>query len=100
MGDFIIVLVVKLLIVFGGNYLLVLWLRKNPTTLIVVVCWFLGLFLNFYQPFTIYVGIFQNFFADENSFLANSRSLDSLAVLLSIITFFVVGIKFYKKNKS
>ena len=98
MGDCIIVLMVKLLIVFGGNYLLIRWLRKNATTLKVIVCWALGLILNFYQPFTIYDGIFQNFFVNENELLLNSGNLGSLASLLAIITFFVVGGVFFKKK--
>ena len=98
MGDFILVLAFKLLIVFGGNNLLIRLLKKNATTSKVIVCWVFGIILNLYQPFTIYDGIFQNFFVNENELLLTSDSLNSSAALLSLITYFVVGFMFYKKK--
>jgi hypothetical protein len=98
MGDLILILSIKLLIIFGGNYLLISWLRKNATKLKVFVCWVLGFILNFYQPFTIYEGILKNFFVNENELLLRKDSLDSLAVILATITFFIVGAMFYKKK--
>ena len=46
---FVLVLFLKLLIVIGINYLLIRWLRKNETTLKIIVCWVLGLYLNLSQ---------------------------------------------------
>ena len=98
MGDFILVLGVKLFIVFFGNYLLFKWINRKRTILKLIVCWFISFFLNFYQAFTIYDGILQNFFVDSTNLLRTSESLGSLAALLSIFTFFILGIILFKKR--
>lgn len=97
---FVLVLFLKLLIVIGINYLLIRWLRKNETTLKIIVCWVLGLYLNLSQPISIYDSIFQNFFAQPNDcgLMCSSAFYSGQAGFFGLITYFVVGFMFYKKK--
>ena len=69
MGDFILILSFKILIIIVGNYFLIKWFNKNKTIFKMVICWVAGLFFNLLQPFTVYDGIFQNFILDDSSLL-------------------------------
>lgn len=92
---FVLVLFLKLLIVIGINYLLIRWLRKNETTLKIIVCWVLGLYLNLSQPISIYDSIFQNLFDD---YIVDSVFYSGQAGFFGLITYFVVGFMYYKKK--
>tara|TARA_B100001287_G_scaffold197675_1_gene167265 strand:- start:204 stop:512 length:309 start_codon:yes stop_codon:yes gene_type:complete len=97
MQDLTLIIFIKLLVIFLGNYILVFWLKKRRTKIKVIICWFIGFFLNLVQPFTIYDGIFKNFFLNDNG-VFNVRDYGSLASILAIITYIFMGNLLFRKN--
>tara|TARA_B100000767_G_C19397044_1_gene382273 strand:+ start:246 stop:542 length:297 start_codon:yes stop_codon:yes gene_type:complete len=98
MESFLLIIVVKIFIIALGNFLLHKLLNRERTVLILILFWVISFFLNFYQPFTIYDGILQNFFVDSKNILRTSESLGSFSVLLSILTFFIFSLILLKKR--
>ena len=97
LSDSLIILLFKIIIMFGFVFSLNFWLRKTNSIFPVIIYWVLGV------PFVLVVsfGMFQWFYTILllNDGLFRQENLGSMASLTSLAFYIFLGIKFLKRKK-
>lgn len=99
--DFLIILTVKLLLMIGFISFIKFWKNKSniKSNIPMIIYWILGLFFVFALSSQIFEALLYFIPVNENNSVFDRELLKSLASLLGLIFYILIGVRYLKNSK-
>ena len=97
--DVILILVVKLILIFGFIFLLKFWLKKKENFVPIILYWSLGLFFVFMMSSHIAEWFLMQTYYIENHLTRDADSIGSISSIIGLVFYIFIGVKYFKRKK-